>query len=363
VIAFLTGCKKDPLPAEMPADPVFSASLQVDGQQVEMRAGVDNYSMSPSFSHDSTGVLIFSGSLNPAGCGTCGWAIRVYLDDYKRSSGYVTNADSSFYIGPRVFAGVLTAPQYYECQFAALRSQTSSAEDFKWSFSANGVISTGSGTQAKKTVAAGTRLVTTFTYDDGLGNCNATHSRTFNVGRCMPVNGTAQRTGSANDLQYAFSCQPFNAANKYQWQFGDGTTASGWQATHTYAQNNSTYPAVLRVITPAGDTCFSGYQVPGSLTESCEANFNATITPVENTKRYGSVRIVLTDPQGQSFSSANVSQPAASTFFVTEEEAYQPGSGAAPSRKVKVTFNCLVSSSSGTLTLSNGAAVLAFGYQ
>src|SRR3954467_11166056 len=87
LITALSSCKKKPLPAEEPASPEYTATFYVDGQPVNLAAGVENYSMSPSYFRDSTGTLVFRGDLKPADCSNCGWTMSFMFRDSRVSTG------------------------------------------------------------------------------------------------------------------------------------------------------------------------------------------------------------------------------------------------------------------------------------
>jgi hypothetical protein len=361
-LLFTVSCRKEPLPEEIPADPVFRAGFTADGVPVEIKAGINGYSMTPSFSKDSTNTFVFTGKLDQSGCSGCGWSISILLNDYKPSGNFVTNIDSSLYIGEHVFEGKATQSDIFDAQFTSVRNQVASYEEFKWTVADGTQTTQATGTSLNATLKAGKTYTVTLSYNDGLGNCNTVHTRVFKPGNPLQFNAKAQRTGLQSELNYSFSCEPFITGYQYHWEFGDGSASDVWTATHKYSENGASYPAYLRITNNKGDTCIAHYQVPGSLSTECDANFNARITPVLNPRRYGAVTVILTDPAGEVYTTRDIVQPTGSSFFLQDQAAYENQVTSAKARKISVAFNCLLQGKTRTVALTQGSAVIAVSY-
>src|SRR5688572_17423416 len=84
LLVLLAGCNKKPLPEAAPEPPVFYASAVVDGQQVTLEAGNNDYYMYSSNERDSSNVRYFNAELKKAGCSTpCASQLRFRIEEDK----------------------------------------------------------------------------------------------------------------------------------------------------------------------------------------------------------------------------------------------------------------------------------------
>jgi PKD repeat protein len=132
---------------------------------------------------------------------------------------------------------------------------------YAWTF---GDGSTGTGATATRTyAAAGTYLVTLTVTDNRGGTSTAT--RTVSVAPVVPNKApTAAFTVSAKDLALSVdavgSADSDGVVKAYTWTFGDGSTATGATASHTYAAGG-TFHVTLTVTDDKGATGAIGQDV------------------------------------------------------------------------------------------------------
>jgi PKD repeat protein len=132
---------------------------------------------------------------------------------------------------------------------------------YAWSF---GDGSTGTGVTATRTYAAAGTYLVTLTVTDNRG-ATSTATRMVSVAPVVPNKApTAAFTASAADLALAVdavgSADSDGLVKAYAWNFGDGSTATGATASHTYAAGG-TFHVTLTVTDDKGATGTTGQDV------------------------------------------------------------------------------------------------------
>ncbi|MFT3877002.1 MAG: PKD domain-containing protein [Propioniciclava sp.] len=150
-----------------------------------------------------------------------------------------------------------------------------SIASYAWDF---GDGSTGTGAQASHTYGAAGTFTVRLTVTD---NAGATHSVTESVtvkappaGNVVPVASfTSSVDGLAVSVDGSASSDPDGSIASYAWDFGDGATGSGAQASHTYAAAG-TFTVRLTVTDNAGAT----HSVTESVTVQAPASSETLVT-------------------------------------------------------------------------------------
>jgi PKD repeat protein len=132
---------------------------------------------------------------------------------------------------------------------------------YAWTF---GDGSTGTGATATRTYAAAGTYLATLTVTDNKG-ATSTATRMVSVAPVVPNKApTAAFTASAKDLTIsvdaAGSADSDGVVKAYAWNFGDGSTATGATASHTYAAAG-TFHVSLTVTDDKGATGATGQDV------------------------------------------------------------------------------------------------------
>ena len=134
------------------------------------------------------------------------------------------------------------------CTFDASSSSASSPASYAWDF---GDATTASGVRLSHTYASGSTYTVTLTVTDGTG-ATSVATQTVTVTAQPPVPApVASFTHSCSGRNCIFDGSSSQNAVAYAWDFGDGATASGVTASHTFARNRN-YTVTLTVQNSAG---------------------------------------------------------------------------------------------------------------
>ena len=201
----------------------------------------------------------------------------------------------------------------------------------------------------------------TYEYSDANGGCNnIKHTNIFTIGNPLQTTVKVVRDSTSSVPVYKYSytgtgVKPF----KCNWCFGDGSTANTFAPTHTF-QTSGVYATTLTVVDAANNVCTSYYQIN---TESyCQSNFTANFAPLANTRLNSRVTVILTDPDGNVYSTKDLSQPASSNFQVLSIENYHANENNEATKLLKIKFNCTLKLGSKLVKIENGIATLAVAY-
>jgi PKD repeat protein len=139
------------------------------------------------------------------------------------------------------------------------------ALSYAWNF---GDGSSSTNANPSHTYASAGSYTVTLTVTDACGTVDVTSS-TIDICQTVIPNFTTTFSGST----FTFAAQPAGLSN-YDWNFGDGSTGSGLNVTHTYS-NIGTYYVTLNCT----DTCGGSYSVLDTVSTcpALNANFNFNI--------------------------------------------------------------------------------------
>ncbi len=140
---------------------------------------------------------------------------------------------------------------------------------FQWNF---GDGSTGTGQNATHTYAQPGTYQATLTVSTGNGHCTDQITKTVTVEAAPTASFTATTVCQGDATQFT-STSTGQAINNYQWNFGDGSTGTGQNTTHTFTQPGN-HQVTLTVQTAGG--CSD--QITQTVTVNAQptASFNAT---------------------------------------------------------------------------------------
>jgi hypothetical protein len=353
-------CKKKSLPpAEDEPAPIFYFKCDIGGLPVNIDAGVNSYYMKSSYYQDSNSVYVFSGELKQKDCSSnCGFGLTVLINDYKQSPNGTMYIDSTLSLTSYQFNDGNIEPLYYT-GYLSPRPLAQNVS-YNWSFSDGSISNITNCTKIFK--ANTTYSCTLATNSSTFGNIN--HTNVFEIGNPVQTSVSAVRVSPFTVYGYKFT--PSNTTGlapfTYFWDFGDGFTYTQPAPTHEYLVSNY-YTAKLTVVDANMDSCVSYYQVPALDGLFGEANYSASFLPIQNTKAFSAVTILVNDPQGKVYSSKLVNQDPKNNFEVVSIENYKAADSNQLFKKIKIRFNCTVINGTNSIEIKGGEAVIAIAYK
>ena len=353
-------CKKKPLPPdeEEPAS-VFYFKGDIGGSIVSMDAGLNSYYMSSSYFQDSNSVYVFKSELKQKECkDNCEYGISVLINDYKASPSYNMYIDSTLTLSNYQYNDGSIMPLFYKGNFTP--RQTAQNVTNNWTFSDGNTYNTINCVRSFKANTSYTASLLVTSSDFG----SISHENVYKIGNPVQANVNAVRVAPSTIYNYKFSAigvtgtAPFS----FLWEFGDGYTSNQMSPTHEYLVSDL-YRSKLTLVDGNNDTCISYYQVPAFNGSFGEANYNAYFAPVQNTEAFSAVTILLTDPQGQVYSSKLVNHTKNEQFEIVSVENYKAQDSNQLFKKIKIKFNCTVVNGSNSIAIKGGEAVIAVAYK
>jgi hypothetical protein len=357
--ALLNSCKKNELPKiEQNEEPVFYFTCNVNGAPMRIDAGINNYVMSSSHYQDNNNLYVFKGELKQIGCtNNCGYSLSILINDSKISEfNAATNGDSALTLGKHGFSVGSISSLSYRGLFLST-DDTIFSPEYNWTFSNS--MKQQQTKQASMLFDAGEKVQVKLQYTDGSG-CSASLTKDFKVGNPLQVNILAKKE-SSGAIKFSTNL-PAGNSYKYDWNFGDNTTATDPAPLHVFPVSLPLdFITSLTVTTLQGDTCISYYKVKPDY--DCKANFTSSFLPLLNPKLASTITVFLTDQNGVAHSSAEMVQPITSKFEIISVTNYMNNERNEATKKIKIRFNCSFNGSSGPLNISDGEAVLAVSYK
>jgi PKD repeat protein len=346
-ILALQACKKKELPEAENGEPVFMIETKVNGSDVNVTAGKDQYYMFTSHSIDDLGINVLNGTLRSQQCENCNHAFTIsYRDSHFRNNLIINNIGDVLKVGNyNYFNGV---------------------------DSASG--STAQGTVFNFTPYAppGSNYTYNWSFGDGSTStlANPSHQYTepadYNV--CLTVSSAGYPSKSiCNKITMDTTCRfQFNqsmsqnyvsfytigGAGSYVWDFGDtaaGSSISGATISHTYSQAGI-YRVTLKD-TLSGLTCNNVFQKDllignyngGELAAGFNYSYsNVTpVNPIPADSGFGKVAVHYTAPNGNKYSTYNpyvAHHQINNNFVVTKAEAYKNNEAGQKTYKMEGNF-------------------------
>lgn len=364
-LLILFGCKKKDLPQEASGNPVFSLSCTVDGQPVLIEAGNMDYYMKSSYYYDTlNGIYVFKGDLSKK-TNTGAYSLTLLINNYRP-----TPASSPMYTDTALTLGTY---KYNDATLTGLTQNITFTpiktfefnDGYVWRFKEASsdewsVLDVYSPTQ---TFELNKTYSVSCIYSDNFGGCtNIKHTNVFAVGNPLQttVNAVRDSTSSVPVYKYSYTGTGLKPFKSCRWDFGDGSNATTISPTHTF-QTSGFYTTTLTVVDAANNVCTSYYQI--NTDSYCQSNFTANFAPLSNTRLNSRVTVLLTDPDGNTYSTKDLSQPANSNFQLLSVEDYHVNDNNQATKLLMIKFNCTLKLGAKLVKIENGLATLAVSYK
>lgn len=361
VLLIVTGCHKKKYPESYTENaPVFYARAMINGQSIDLTAGVNGNINNPYFFQDTNGVYKFVSEFKSASCsGNCSNSLYLQINDYTVSapSGPI-NINSV--VNPTIYYYHSdTAKNVFKVQFNSFYNKP--AKSYLWDFG-DGSTSTLSNPEHSYKTEGNYNVCLQIVGQNG---CSSSICNVIDVHKQNPLTVKVS-AASAGSTQAYFSSlvsggQP---PYTYYWSFGDTAHSNQPNPVHQYLIGGS-YPVVLKVSDANNKTITVNYNyVTANDLSSCASNLNSTITQVLNNQlALSKIVIRWTDSGGKTYTSQNPQQPSSSNLEIISVEDYGTNANGDRLKKIKIRFNCKVYNGSETLSIDNGEAVVAAAYK
>lgn len=339
-------CRKIETPEPGQGDPVFWMETSLSGAVQRWVAGQGGYFMQTSYEQDSTGLYLFSGSLEEQGCTVnCLPSIRIIFRAAVRA-GNIT--DSTLYAGAFLYykAGGGQMNIQYNTVFSgqAACSVSDAPYAYEWDFG-DGITSNlaspthtyaeGSAPLARMTVTSASGYTAISEKRIRLDSLGLACGIGFSVTSVQ--NGSVMFVELDNEGAYASG----------YWNTGDSIPgplilALAQGASLNLCVTGTTFDGCTST---SCQTAFSTFLQGSPYIASCTAGFTYQVAAdtvfVPAPEQLGSVIVEYTDADGVRYSSAWGSQDGYNPVFeATSVEPYERNAGGSPTRKMELGFRC-----------------------
>ncbi|MES2679684.1 MAG: PKD domain-containing protein [Bacteroidota bacterium] len=348
-------CKKKEFPESVndtTSDFYFTA--KVDGAEVDLNSGKNNYYMFTTYEQNAEGMYNFTADLKQLNCDNCSNSLQIKINDFRMSQqGEPARIDSSLSLK----SYPLTANYHYAVQFRSIYNYTGSA--YFWDFGDGRKSSQADPVHiysAAGNYSVNLKIIGTNACQQYIKNLEKI---SYPLKNCR-ISVIRNPANTVSCTAYVQGIAPYS----YLWNFGDGNTSNAPNPSHNYIIPG-TYPITLRVIDVNNDTIYAKYN---NATETqpmaCLTNYSITsVTPVANPQPFSNVVIKWTDSAGTVYTSDNALQPSSGFFEIVSVENYKNNERGETTKKITVRFKCNVYNGAAFKTIDNVQSVLAVSYK
>jgi len=359
LIIVLTACqKKEVLPKSEISDPVFYLDAKVNGNPIVIQAGEAGYYMHSSVNQDTNNIYVFKGDLNGTCNSSCGYSLSVMINDCKVSDeGGLVQVDSALKPGIYNLLNKSAFPTDQQINFIP-KEEFSSSNAYNWQIvNDKGVVLTSNTYSFTTNLKLATQYTVNYQFEDASGVCSGKHSNVYKPGNAfrtwMNVNikETVVSLTAATDEAGTYT---------YNWDLGDGSTATGKDVQHQYAMA-SKYIVKLTTTDSKNNVSVCYYSV-NTLPGACETNFTARFMPIDYSMVLQTIAFVLRDPNGMVYSSQDAPLLNGSYAEILSVEDYKKNAMGQSTKKIKLRFSCRLKGDTDEVVIDNATAVIAVAY-
>jgi hypothetical protein len=353
-LACIVGCKDQNHAVEDPETPVFSLSGLANTIPLRLDAGVNNYYLYTTFSKEANNVYVFGGQLRPKDCAACGPSLAISFRNYTTSTSFPI--DSAIVVGDYPYYDTRNPVETYYRLWCYSSAAGIGPAAISWNFGNNRFSSE-------------PNPIVTFPLS---GIYPITCSAVF-PGGCFselvqPIFLTPTRVGKTIDFSVnypdtytvLFNSIPVDPNARVSWDFGDGQTALGTIAKHTFA-TGAMYKVCMEYI-KGTDTMQLCKNVNTLDITKCKNNFTYRSELIIDSLHLSHVVVEWKDENGIMYSSGLATQNVSNTFKVLSVKEYLPNEQGQKTRMITVQFSCSVSNGTNTIALNNITGTFAVAY-
>ncbi len=358
VMITLLSCKKKTEPIVTNDPPVFSFQGKINGSMTNIYSGTNDYFMYSDYDVDANNIREFVGELKPRSCGSnCANALKIILKDYRLLNLAPTLIDSSVRAKYYNYCTPNGTPNSYSVTFIP-QFVGGAPQIYNWTFHDGNSAS-----------ANPTKIYTEPGKYSVCLNINSTTSCNSGLCNFLKIGQTGNNIESGfiasapvgNVL--SFTAQPVLGAPpySYNWNFGDASSSSLANPTHTYS-TNGVYLVSLTVTDSKNNSATFQNNVNTVSPGTCMTKFNFIKSPVLNTNNLANVIVEWTDQNGTLYTSNNNFQPSTSGFQIKSVEEYLVNENGQKTKKIKASFNCTLYNGASSIAIDDAEITFAFAY-
>lgn len=360
----IASCEKEILPPGSEGEPVFSLNVNVEGRQVNLVAGYENYYLFTDYRQGPDTIYNFSGTLSKENCTLdCGEKIRFEFRDFKKTPDVVDlRVDNMFRKGTLEFTQK-NPPRYnvYQVEFSA-KLKDPENYNYSWDFGDDFSVATGILNPFHNFPQPIDFLVpdvTKFIVEDNQGNmCSIEEpiqiTRVFEV----PCNANFDARLLDNGKMELTSTSVGMGQLALSWNTGDTSKTIQVDA------NDGIYSLFVK---SGANGCIS--KIERSLTIknnniefiSASFDYNLILPVVLNGSLFqmGTVGIQYTDPNGKEYRSDARAQPQGSIFEILDVEDFDQNEKDQSTKKLTIRYECEVFDDAGNKLHLTGNGIIA----
>lgn len=355
LLVCIVSCKKNIDPVGNNGNPEFNATGLVNGQNLNITAGIDSFYLFTDYGYDSTKDIITYVSEFKKPCIDCKESLKIIIRNNNSGKNVPFAFDSIF--GYSNYNYYIDNPTFYKVNFFA--DDTVNIVH-QWDFG-DGTSSTL--TNPTKLFPSSNNPVVTYNSKNLIiSNC------TSSIAKKIFLAADTINLTYPNMITFFDSAQSafiyFNDTSNIKsisWNLGDGDTSSNKSVYHKYT-NPGIYKVTANITTVYLNQTIEVSKNIAINTNACKANFSFTITPENNIPQFSTVIIEYSDKNGKVWRSNTTKQDASSYFKVLTKNPYLSNEKNQATHRFDVEWNCILSNGSSKINMNNVKAKIAFAH-
>lgn len=339
LLFIISACQKKQYSDTSPAGTYpFYFNGTINGSNVNLKAGLNNYYLFTSYATDGNNVYDFTGEFRDKNTGSGSPnSLKISIKDYRPAG--LTNIDTSIVTGYYSFSTPGGTASKYSVVLNSF-IQNGTGQTWNWDFGDGTFSIVNSPAQTHVYSHPGVYKVSlnAVTY----ATCTSSISNNVLVGQVGNA-FLAQYSPSTVGYTTTFNAVPSGGQSPYTylWDFGDSNTSTSQTAVHTYSAAG-VYLTSLTMTDANGYTDVRYFPNTIQTTSVCSNYFYLyASTPVTNPMNLANVTIEWHDAGGNLWTSANDNQTTAKSMFkIYSVENYSNNMAGQPTKKIQATVSC-----------------------
>ncbi|MEL7340092.1 MAG: PKD domain-containing protein [Bacteroidota bacterium] len=336
------GCQPNNLPPSVDDEVDFFVLGQIDGKAIKLEAGKEDYYMHTRRERSTDNIWRFQGTLSQTRCLDCPESFAIEIRDARirpDNDGFDLGAVFKTKNYPFAFAPSL-GPRLYQVNF---QSQSSGGNTplLQWTFGDGTTSNEANPTRFYEQIPGQRFEVCLQAADGGTCETQVCNDVILDIDHCQ-ANFTMQIDTAFNRVRFENQSSGSGELS-YQWQFGDGGSATIAEPTYFYSSSGR-YLSKLSISDQDGCEATYSQQVSTD-PDLCTHNFSYTISEATSpdSLQFGHVRVLWWDANGVLYRSDWSSQDGESRFQITEILDYDDNELGQPSIRLGLEIVCRLS--------------------